>query len=437
MLDDVVARFDSPEAKRKLGFLVYIVFFAFAWRTWSILWRFAVDVPFWDEWSLVSGIGRPFSLDWILGTHNEHRLALTRLTGWLQYYVDGLNVRHTILFNFFVYFAFVWMLWKYCAREWLTKLLLPLFAWSTLPIENTSWGFQSCYLYCVMFFMASFLIGLPSESPKPNKMKWLALPLAVATVFSFGVGVVGCAGLVLLWAVFGYFYREERVRFWVSSGVLVGALVYWLSGYHSVSQHPNSVFFTEAAFWKYWLNALSSAIGYTQSLNVLPGMAIVGILLGYLGYCWRRGVLFETKTIQTIWPGITACMSLLVITSGRVGISIDQSKVSRYTTIGLMFLPVIFDAISVFIKEVAKTRKFLFVAMTGAALVILVPLYDQFHIKRKYREAFVSRETGLECIKKYYAGHNGALCEMLYPVAISGFLDEAKTKGMSFTQAIK
>lgn len=437
MLEHIVSWFERPETKRNLDRLAYIVFFAFAFSTWKALWRFAVDVPFWDEWSLVSGVGKAFSLDWILGGHNEHRVALTRFTVWVQYYFDGLNVRHTILFNFFLYFAFVFMLWRFCSKERFTRFLLPFFAWSTLPVENTSWGFQSCYFYYVMLYMASFLIGMPSETREASKLRWLALPLAIAAVFSFAGGVVACAGLVLLWTFFGYSYPKERIRFWISAALLLAGLLYWFTGYHSSSQHPQGVYFTSTAFWIYWFNVLSSAVGYTTSLSILPGVVIVIVFLWYLYDCWRKGVLFQPATIRTVWPGITAVVSLLVITTGRVGISIDQSKVSRYTTTGLMFLPVIFDALSTMNKDWIRNRRTSLIVAIGAALVLLAPMYDQFRLRRAYRDRFADREAGFECIKEYYAGHNGGLCENLYPVAFPEVLDEARTKRLSFTRNIK
>jgi hypothetical protein len=80
-----------------------------------LIWKYAVDVPYEDEWAsfepnqLPSGL----SLGGLVVQHNEHRLVTTRLLVWLQYRLNGWNLAIHQIVNFVFYglilLAIVWL----------------------------------------------------------------------------------------------------------------------------------------------------------------------------------------------------------------------------------------------------------------------------------------------------------------------------------------
>ena len=79
-----------------LGLPVFLCF--------NFIYRFGVDVPFWDQWELV-----PFLDLWASGTlslgdlfsqHNEHRIFFPRLIMLLLAAATGWNSRAEMWFNF-------------------------------------------------------------------------------------------------------------------------------------------------------------------------------------------------------------------------------------------------------------------------------------------------------------------------------------------------
>jgi hypothetical protein len=69
------------------------------------VWKYAVNVPYWDEWDLFTPTQLPsgLSLRWLFAQHNEHRLVTTRLLIWILYRLDGWNVATHQLVNIVVY----------------------------------------------------------------------------------------------------------------------------------------------------------------------------------------------------------------------------------------------------------------------------------------------------------------------------------------------
>lgn len=399
----------------------------------SLLNHYAVDVPYWDEWSLIPGVDRDFPLDWFFGRHNEHRLALTRLLAWLQYPIDGLNFRNTILFNFIVYLFYVFMLWKHCLTSTWGRIILPFFAWSTLPTENVTWGFQNCYIFFVFCFVLAFLLSRTNGFTRQTYLKWLAPVVAVMGIYSFAAGVVCAASLVVLWLWEGYRDPKERSRFWVSAIITAIGIATWLPGYKSVDQHPDKVYFWHLKFWDYYLNIISNSFGYDHSENIIPGLVVVVLFVfgtwKFILPQWRDKI-----SGFGFWVTLTGLAALALVSLGRAGLNVDQSKSSRYTTIGLLAIPFVLNATDSLIQEYAKTKKSRRILYIALSATFLIPLIDNFNLRSQYRSTFNSRKSGLECINRYYQSHTDGFCPMLYPIAIPSMFEVVRTKHINFTK---
>ncbi|HEY6122506.1 MAG TPA: hypothetical protein VIV66_21300, partial [Pyrinomonadaceae bacterium] len=95
MAKDMTSRVLTPFVKAsltKLPLLICVGVFLFHF---SVIARYAVNLPNMDDWALVAGDDHPSSVDleWLYDQHNEHRTTTTKLFVWLQYHLNGWNVR--------------------------------------------------------------------------------------------------------------------------------------------------------------------------------------------------------------------------------------------------------------------------------------------------------------------------------------------------------
>src|SRR5262245_61176799 len=67
-----------------------------------VVFHYAVDVPWCDEWFLFEQRGFPqqMSLQWALSPWNEHRIPFTKLEIWLLFQIDGWNLTTNLVVNF-------------------------------------------------------------------------------------------------------------------------------------------------------------------------------------------------------------------------------------------------------------------------------------------------------------------------------------------------
>jgi hypothetical protein len=125
-----------------------------------LIWKYAVDVPFEDEWASFEPNQLPSGLSFssLIVQHNEHRLVTTRLLVWLQYRLNGWNLAVHQIINFLLYgvtlLTLLWVLMSDgpphvgVAVLWFAPYLL-----SPINRANHFWGYQS-QLHFWFFFLS-------------------------------------------------------------------------------------------------------------------------------------------------------------------------------------------------------------------------------------------------------------------------------------------
>ena len=112
--------------------------------------KYAVDVPYWDEWASFepNQLPRGLSLDNLFAQHNEHRIVTTRLFVSLQFHLNGWNLATHQLLNFVIYglilIAIGWFAIG-AAPQMPTWLILSFIVFLLSPINwfNHFMGYQS------------------------------------------------------------------------------------------------------------------------------------------------------------------------------------------------------------------------------------------------------------------------------------------------------
>ena len=111
-----------------------------------LVWRFHVDVPFWDQWDFVPDLDRLFSgqldLSFLFRQHNEHRmffprlimLALARVTHWSI----GWELVVSYLLTWGIFLFLVKQLFHFYPEVRRIFLVFPiiLFSWLTFSMNQ-------------------------------------------------------------------------------------------------------------------------------------------------------------------------------------------------------------------------------------------------------------------------------------------------------------
>jgi hypothetical protein len=186
----------------------------------NFVWRFGVDVPFWDEWELAPLLRAlhdgQLSFAALAAQHNEHRLlfpravmlALAGLTRW--------NARAEMWFGWSLLCGMGLVLFLQHRRalggeagsSWLFAPL-PWLVFTLRQSENLIWGWQ------LQIFMAAFALLLSMASLEHDGWGWFlaAIYFAVVSSFSFAAGLgVWPAGLLLI--ALGAFARGHSACGW-------------------------------------------------------------------------------------------------------------------------------------------------------------------------------------------------------------------------------
>ena len=192
--------------KKKIKYLPgMICIFLFIANLFFIL-RYSIDIPFWDEWGFLipNALSKDLNISWLFRQHNEHRIILTKLVGWILYRLFDWNLTYSIILNWFIFGALLGevalFLPRFSEKEKLSILWFFPFLFSTLAYENHTWAFQSQFHFFLLFFILATRLLF---QPKLTSGKILLGGMCcILSTFSFSAGFIcslSLAGCFSLW----------------------------------------------------------------------------------------------------------------------------------------------------------------------------------------------------------------------------------------------
>ena len=407
----------------------------------QLVWRYAVDVPFEDEWASFEANQLPsgLSLSGLIAQHNEHRLATTRFLIWLQYHFNGWNLAIHQIINFILYGLTLLAIYCLLASEapphvGLAVLCFMVYLLSPINHWNHFMGYQSQIHFWLLFLvLASYFLFRDSDN-------LFDIPIGtgatILSVYSMAGGVI--SGLILL-VMFGVFtvvrVRAPEVlkRAIFVLGFLGGAILFWLNGYSKPSYHPAFVLPNELKFWSYFLNNVALGFGIDQISNRLGVFYLLVVLLPIVGSIsiYRRNLpvgLWRSITLTVAVLGVLASVSI-----GRAGFGIEHSKESRYFELSMPLLPLSVFNWS-FLLQAKKTL--MVAAATTLWIICFIGFWNNWREFSFYKREAVRRQIGVKCLAAYYEGRSDGNCLTIFPAPLARFLEEAKILNVSFYRRI-
>ena len=318
-----------------------------------VLVRFAVDVPFLDQWELVPLLEKlyggtlSFADMWV--QHNEHRILFPRFImlglAWVSNWNTYLELETNVVLGsgiFAVYALQVKTTARELARPDLTSVipLASLLVFSIAQYQNWLWGWQ-LQMFLNLFCVVAGVLVLANGG-----FSWARF--ATAAVFGVGATYAFANGplfwpiglLALLAVTTAGRQRKLAVSVWLLVAALVLAANYL--DYRKPDEHPplGLVFKMPADYAIYVFKYLGGVgdLGIWGQPGVNRTFACLFGLVGVAAFAWALWLLVRTTSItfRTLLPYLA--MSLYSLGSalgtgvGRLGFGTDQAMASRYCT---------------------------------------------------------------------------------------------------------
>jgi hypothetical protein len=325
----------------------------------GLIAHYGVNVPFWDEWSLISFFEKAhhhsLTLSDFLVQNNEHRVAFPKLVCLLLYRF-GLWTPRAAMFSS-LFFATLtalglqWLLWRTLSAKASGSTIIPTFflvaflLFSPCQFENWLWGYQlPCFL--MNFSLIAGVVTICSDLPFGVRISLAATCATIAT-FSGGNGM-------LLWPLLGLanFLRcrgKTRSELYIWSCIwlvlAVCAIGLYLHDYRKPRWHPPLAASNKLSDYVYYfLTFLGSALGRHANTASLTSATLVGAMLVVifalsvivLGLRWNDDLLQASAAPWIVIAGF-AILSASMACVTRIGFSPTQALSSRYTTFSLLF----------------------------------------------------------------------------------------------------
>ncbi len=394
-----------------------------------IIWTQSVDVPYRDEWQLITPaqFSDSLSLDWLFTQHNEHRIVPTKLQVWLLYKLNNWNVAWQMRINFILYGLILFTLSKFFKTT--GPLLFFPFMLANLNWENHHWGFQSQFHFFLLFYMlAVLLLFNPAQKSINLVLGTLSLLLSL---FSFSTGVATTAITILFFVFFkvNRFFnskgdsrpKKELLQLLVITVLAITSLLYWFYGHGQPAGHPPLTLPHKLSFWTFLANSISFAFGYeSMSLIVAFGcflLVSLPLLILFYKHNETPSKLPWQQFVLTL--GILAALSSIAI--GRVSFGDIFAKGARYYEISMVLLPL---AAALWSRKLMTTILFI-VAFYGHL--------DNWSLSH-YNWIYEQKLAGLKCIEQVYKTGEPKTCPQLSGDPIAGRLKIAKKANLSFYQ---
>jgi hypothetical protein len=425
----------------EFAFAVCIVLYLFHL---CVISAYAVDIPYMDEWASFTPNQLPdgLSLADLFAQHNEHRIVTTKLLVWLQFHLNGWNLKTHQILNFAIY-GFILITIGWFAKEtvpevpgwWIFGFLI--FLLSPINWANHFWGIQSSVYFWLFFYLiAAFFLFSETQRWRDLILGGVAASLST---YSMASGFVSSLVLVVMYGLFKFIRihssRESRnaqsfAQLIVVVGFLGTTTLLWLVGYRKPAHTPSVALPYEWRFWGHFVNLVALGFGADRVSSILGTICVFIVVIPVSATIIINNRNFSARQWRAFVSTLAVLAVLASLAAGRAGFGVEQAKQSRYFEFAMSLIP-----LSVVNWALLLQRRQRLKAAVLASLWIfcLLTFWNSWKDFQNYKLESVRRNDGLKCLSAYYQRNAGNNCPTIYPEPIpTPFLEAAKTLNVSF-----
>ena len=388
---------------------------------------YTAHIPFWDQWELVEAYRHKATgiLSWkdFWVQHNEHRIVLPRLIMFTLGLVTHWDPFYEVIVNLILGSVIVGQMLRLIKRTFPDKPRLmagvSLFAAYLLlspgQWENWLWGWQIQWFLSIVGLLG-MLLCLTRKTLSKSDLAG-AVTMALVATYSLGNGFVAW-GVGLLVLLARSEVAQTKKLAWFATGALATGMHYYR--YVNPVGHPSKSLFLHQPvdFIKYVFVYLGRPLGYDYRLTMITGCALIVSFLGCCGLLIRKKQI-SVMVVAWIGLGLYAAAGAVLTGISRLGLGVDQSYASRYTTVSNLFtiacavLALLALQYALRAELISKDR-YMRVIVVGALAVFMLGGYNYVNGIREMRRHHRRLATVEQCLRTARTGQEACLT-MAYP----------------------
>ncbi len=325
--------------------------------------RYSVNLPFWDQWMLMPDLffkihhEGAISFRDLIKQHNESRKLFPKLIFLNLAYLTHWDVRYEMLAIFLIACFISLSIYVLNRRTvggskikgLIIAFLANLLIFSTVQYDNWFWGIQLVVFVPIASLTAAILVAYSGLSTPAKHLNGLIL--SIVATFSYANGL-------LSWILFPLILVLTEMKSWSDFAKKKLLFIPWIIGfiasliiYFNDFQKPeSSPGFSNAINHpiktvQFFLAFLGSPLGSGIKENEITTSTVIGsieivVFLGIIFYLLRHRKNYKLFHRSIGWLGIASytIISAAVTAAGRVGLGLETSQHSRYTTFSIYLL---------------------------------------------------------------------------------------------------
>jgi hypothetical protein len=338
-----------------------------------LIYSYSLNLPFADDFTILSqairiiqstNFSEQFSL--LFASHNEHRVAFTRLAFTLSYALFG-----EIDFSFLIFIgnaalvALLYLFFKMLNIRHgnliyfipISILLFQLQFW-----KNMTWAASSLqHQYILLFTGLTFYL----LSKKSNPGFYSAFFFAVISVFTHGGGWVT---IFLGWVILLIQKRYQKGSIWAGGVLLLG--FFYFKNFHSNTNVFSGIQSLEG--FKNFLMFYSAFLGSSLSLDKMYIAAGFGVILSFY-LCYLTWDKYFEKNITVFMFMVYIFLNAILVAMARSGLAVENVFAPRYKIVSVILIVLVYVSLAERFSPIAnKFRNFVAIGVLVATVSYLV-----------------------------------------------------------------
>lgn len=325
--------------------------------------RYSVNLPFWDQWMLMPDLFIKINIDGSLSfsdlikQHNESRKLFPRLIFLNLAYLTQWDVRYEMLLIFllacFISIS-IYVLNRRTvggskAKGLIIAFIANLLIFSTIQYDNWFWGIQLVVFIPIACLTAAILIAYSGLSTPAKHLN--SLVFCLISTFSYANGLLSWIlfPLILVLTDIKSWSEFSKKKLWFIPWIIgfISTLIVYFNDYQRPEGSPSFLnaivnpIQTVQFFLAFLGSPLASGIPkYKIAASTAIGAVEIVVLLAIILYLFKHRKNYELFHRTIGWLAIASytIVSATITAAGRVGLGLEMSQHSRYTTFSIYLL---------------------------------------------------------------------------------------------------